>query len=296
MLLNKRIPISFLFNKVRINILVISVLAISISLIDLKYDLFDIPIAATSILGTLISLVLAFRTAQAYERWWEARKIWGLILSYSRTLLREFQCFYKDTSEAKPSVDIAKRQVAWLFELGETLRGKRHSQKAKQNLDEHDFAYIDKTTNTPNAILDLHAMQIRKAFEDKQINEFQQVQLMKTLAQLCDCMGMCERIKTTVFPKTYSTLVKLLIYVFAIMIPFSLSGYSIAIEITINIILTTAFFLIEKTAIYLQDPFEGRPTDVSVTAIAQAIEINLLDMVEEDAIPQPINSEVFYVM
>jgi hypothetical protein len=38
-----------------------------------------IPSYAHNTLLGLLSLLLAFRTAQAYDRWWEARKLWGQV-------------------------------------------------------------------------------------------------------------------------------------------------------------------------------------------------------------------------
>ncbi|RYZ16731.1 MAG: hypothetical protein EOP49_51380, partial [Sphingobacteriales bacterium] len=44
-----------------------------------------IPLGMSALLGTLLSLLLAFRTSQSYERWWEARTVWGGIVNDSRT-------------------------------------------------------------------------------------------------------------------------------------------------------------------------------------------------------------------
>lgn len=41
------------------------------------------------------------------------------------------------------------------------------------------------------------------------------------------------------------------------------------------------FLLIERMAIHLQDPFENRPTDTPVTAIAKTIEKNIKQMLNE---------------
>ena len=89
--------------------------------------------------------------------------------------------------------------------------------------------------NSPNAILDMHSKQIRKFYETGLINEFQQIHLMNTVSNLCDLMGMSERIKNTVFPKTYSTLLHLSIYVFIIVLPFGFSELSYSLEIAMNI-------------------------------------------------------------
>jgi ion channel-forming bestrophin family protein len=293
-LLNKRIPVLYLLEKVRTELIVISLLSTFICFIDQKYLSFSVPISAITILGTLISLLLAFRTAQAYDRWWEARKIWGRVLSESRSLVREAQCFFKGDSNLEVEA-LAKRQIAWNYELGDTLRGKKHFDELEEYLSSEEFLYVSKHMNSPNAILDMHSKQIRKAYENGLINEFQQIHLMNTVSDLCDLMGMSERIKSTVFPKTYSTLLHLSIYFFALLLPFGLEGFSIRIEILISIVLSISFFLIERTAVYLQDPFEDRPTDVSVTAIARVIEINILEMIQETNIPDLLDCKGFYI-
>ena len=60
-----------------------------------------------------------------------------------------------------------------------------------------------------------------------------------------------------------------------------------------NIALGVSFFLIERTAFYLQDPFEDRATDVSVTAIARVIEINILNMIEDTNTPDLLKQMAF---
>lgn len=160
---------------------------------------------AVTVFGTLISLLLAFRTAQAYDRWWKARKIWGKILSESRSLVREAKCFLKMESKSDIEAEVkalAKRQIAWNYELGDTLRGKKHFERLSEYLSKKEYDYVSKHMNSPNGILDMHAKQIRSFFEKGFINEFQQIHLMNTVLDLCDLMGMSERIKNTVFPKT----------------------------------------------------------------------------------------------
>lgn len=292
MLLNKRIPIKYLFQKIQTELLSLIILVLATTYINQYQTKLTIPLTAVTILGTLISLLLAFRTAQAYDRWWEGRKIWGKILSESRTLVREAQTFFKDPSKAR---SLALRQAAWNYELGDTLRGKRHFSQLKDYISKEEYAYVDQHMNTPNALLDMHGKQIREAFAAKEINEFQQIHLMNTVSEICDLMGMSERIKNTVFPKTYSTLLQMSIYLFAVMVPFGLQGFSFLTEATIAVTLSIAFFLVERTATYLQDPFENRETDVSVTAIARVIEINILDMLEDTEIPELLEDEGFFI-
>ena len=69
------------------------VIAVSVA-VEVAYQYYQvriltIPIAIPAILGTAISLILGFRTNAAYDRWWEARKVWGAIVNDSRSLVRQ---------------------------------------------------------------------------------------------------------------------------------------------------------------------------------------------------------------
>ena len=60
--------------------------------------------------------------------------------------------------------------------------------------------------------------------------------------------------------------------------------------------IAASFVLVEKMAIHLQDPFENKPTDTPVTAIAQTIERNLRQMLSENEFPQQTQEKNFYVL
>jgi ion channel-forming bestrophin family protein len=45
-----------------------------------------VPVTPYEILGAALGALLAFRTNAGYERWWEARKLWGGIINQSRNL------------------------------------------------------------------------------------------------------------------------------------------------------------------------------------------------------------------
>lgn len=297
MLLKKKIPVGFVLNKIKFEILAITIFSVIVGFLDQRFIFISIPLTIPAILGTSISLLLAFRTNQAYDRWWEARIVWGAIVNNSRNFIRELQIFCKDDA-LKPEIisKFVKIQIAWVYALGETLRGEKSDATIKKYLPIEDYETVLQQQNIPNAILDLHGREIKKIRENALINEFQELRLDETLTKLCDSMGMCERIKNTVFPRTYSLVLHFLIYAFAALLPFGLTDYPMFIEESLNIIISSIFFLIENTAIYQQDPFEAKPTDVSVTAIARNIEINLLEMTGCKDIPASIKAQSYYLM
>ena len=305
MLLNKKIPVSFFFQKVRKEFLIILVYSTVLCLVDQYQTLkeIEIPLAIPSILGTVISLLLAFRTAQAYDRWWEARIVWGAIVNDSRTLIRQILEFYKQTVDQDSFIkDFANRQVAWCYSLGEKLRGSPKRTTLERYFDSEQVIEMQKYNNLPNYILSLHALELKKAHENQLVNDFQQIQIDNTITRLCDSMGKSERIKTTVFPRTYSLVLHFLIYVFATILPFGLNrnlasnSHPLLIEIALVTLITSVFLLIERISVFMQDPFENKPTDISITAIAEKIEVDLLQMIGEDPAMPVKDNNLYYEM
>lgn len=293
MLLNKRISIWYFVNLIKWQVALICAFAGVIGFFDEKsfFASIHLPLGIPAIVGTAVSLLLAFRTSQSYERWWEARIVWGAIVNDSRTFIRQLSQFIPDESRQYIG-DFAERQIIWNYALGESLRRLPFSKRVEDYLQQKQIQAM----NIPNALLDKHADDIQLLVSKGLISEFRQVQLNETLARLCDSMGKCERIKNTVFPKSYSLLVHTLIYLFAIILPFSLDDAKIRLEITTTILLPVMFIAIEKTAILMQDPFENTPVDTPMTSLAQTIEINLLQMIGADQVPAKLPNESFYEM
>ena len=291
MLLNKQISIWAFIKIIRFDIVAIGSYAVLIGLHDAYAFLpgISIPLSITATVGTAVSLILGFRTAQAYERWWEARIVWGAIVNDSRTLIRQLIQFIPESEGKLQAVrSFAHRQVLWCFALGESLRRSPFSSRVKEYLEAENIT--DK--NIPNAILNRHS----EALAGLNLTEFRQVQVDSTLARLCDAMGKCERIKTSVFPRSYSMLLHLLIYVFATMIPFGIDHNYIIVEVLLTAIIPLIFIAIERTAIIMQDPFENTPMDTPMTSLSTTIEINLKEMVGENDLPSPEQPKDYYMM
>ncbi|MBZ4188929.1 bestrophin family protein [Niabella beijingensis] len=291
MLLNRKISIWYFVNEIKSQLILICVFAVSIGLLDMQptFKKVSLPLSVPALVGTAVSILLAFRTAQSYERWWEARTVWGAIVNDSRTLLRQFIQFVPE-SRLYQIKEFADRQIVWTYALGESLRRQEFSPSVLAYLNIYQIMAV----NIPNALLDKHSETIKQLASEGVITDIKQVQLNETLARLCDSMGKCERIKNTVFPRSYSLLVHMLIYVFAAILPFGLEDSQLTVEIVMTILIPTLFIVIEKTAIIMQDPFENTPVDTPMTSLAQTIEINILEMIGEKDIPlKPKNDSYF---
>lgn len=297
MLTNKKIPIGYIFRKIRLEMLYVIIIGLIVKSITIYFIDFipQMPIAIPAFIGTAISVLLSFNLNQSYDRWWEARKIWGAIVNDSRSLVLQLQSFVSEGQ--KESIrQIALRHVAWCYSLGQNLRGLDPKKNLEGLIDIEDMLEMDGHSNKPLALLQMNALQIADLKKNGYITEFYHVQLSTTLVKFSDAMGMAERIKNTIFPVTYRLFLHFMIYVFVVALSISLGEIDSIYEIPLLIVISGSFLLLERTATHMQDPFDNRPTDTPVTTIARTIHINTCNLLEERKVPAPMVPESFYML
>lgn len=290
MLLKKGIPLGYIFGKIKYEILAVTLYTLIINMLYYQYGIkeISIPISVPMVLGTVLSLLLAFRSNQAYDRWWEARTIWGAIVNDSRSLARQMMSIVDgdDSEEFRHfRQHFIKRQIAWNYALGQSLRKKDPLRGLERLLSRRELNHLARYDNVPAGILQLHSRDIKYALQQEWLNPYQQIELDRTLTRLCDAMGRCERIKNTVFPATYSLYTHFAVIFFILLLPFALIDSLGIVEVPLVAAISASFLLIEKMAINLQDPFENKPTDTPMTTIARKVERDLLQISEEETMP-----------
>ncbi|EHQ30495.1 bestrophin family protein [Mucilaginibacter paludis] len=308
MLLKKNIPISYVFGKIKLEIALLAIYSVAVYVAHtyLNFPGVSIPIAIPSILGTIISLLLAFRSNQAYDRWWEARTLWGAIVNDSRSFARQVLTFvdnsYDDEDKRVLKERMIKRQMAWCYSLSCHLRGQNAHYCVSKYITEEEKQSIDNMNHVPLALMDQHGNDLRLLMRMGWINEYQQVAMDETLTRFSNAMGGCERIKNTVFPVTYSFYVHILVLLFVLMLPFSLIELFGVFQVPLVVAISSSFFLIEKMAIHLQDPFENKPTDTPTTAISYKIEQDLKQLLRDESPKEsepnrPVDkSTIYYIL
>ena len=252
----------------------------------LNLKVLDLSMAISTVLGVSVSLLLAFRTAAAYDRWWEARNIWGGIVNDSRTIVRQLIGFTSAGGEIIPEVkELAHLQIAWCKVLKNSLRKLDPLEGLTNHLSETVLSELKNHDNVPNAILNIIETQLSKLHQQCRINTYQFVAIDETIKRLCDEMGMCERIKNTVFPVQYSVYTRHGIILFIIMLPFGMLESTGPFVILISFFVAFFFAMIEAIAHYLKDPFENKGSDIPMTALCNTIEINILQMIGASELP-----------
>lgn len=306
MLLNKQIPIRYIFNLIKYQLLGVVIIAGTVSHYDEYFQDWGIvfpilPMSVPSLLGTMVTLVLAFRMNQSYDRWWDARKAWGSIVNDSRGLIREVvHLRSKNVEDASKSnlfkESVIKKLIAWNYGLVGSLRRIEIAEVERYLTDDELKEFARGDGNLPSGILYAMMDEIQRAYEDGIINEYQQMKMTNTINSLGDSMGKCERIKNTVFPKLYSKLIDFIIWVFVLLFPLAFRDPNKYVEFPLAMVISSIFFMLESLAKQLQDPFENRPTDTAILDIARKTEIIGQKALGRTDLPEKLKEEEFYLM
>lgn len=297
MLLKKKIPFNYIFKKVRKELLFVLMIGLAVYYVTTIFrDVIpEMPLGIPAFLGTAISVILSFKLNQSYDRWWEARKILGSIVNESRSFVLQLQSFISKGSEADIK-KIAFRHIAWCYSLSRSLRDQDGAEELEEFLNVTEIGHIRGHRNRHLAILQLNTLHIARLREEERLSIFGHIQINNTLVNFSNAMGMAERIKTTVFPVTYRYFLHLTIYLFLITLSISLRDIESYFEIPLLLVISAAFFLLEKTASHMENPFSNLPTDTAMTAICNTIEINLKQLIQQEDVPAPATSETFYIL
>lgn len=297
MLINKRIPFLYIFNKIKYEIVYVLIIGILVHFLTTIYKdvIPEMPLTIPAFIGTAISVILSFKLNQSYDRWWEARKIWGSIVNDSRSFVLQLQSFVAKDKQTEIK-EIAYRHIAWCYSLGQSLRGQNATDNLNQFIANSDIEKLSNHNNKPLGLLQQNTLQILSLKENNKLDIFGQIQINHTLVNFSNAMGMAERIKSTVFPVTYRLFLHFFIYIFVITLSIALRDIESYFELPLLLTISSAFFLLERSATHLQDPFMNRPTDTAMTTISRTIEINIKQLLGENEIPKPIEPEEFYTL
>lgn len=253
---------------------------------------FEIPAIIPTVLGTAIAFFIGFNNNQAYDRWWEARKIWGSLVNDSRSWARSIITYISqnETSdqEFKALKDrMVRRHIGFLYALKAKLRD-AVDENYQQYLDEADLKEINLHSNVHNAILTLQSRDLQQLNKDGLIDGFRFMELNKLLVNFSDHMGRAERIKNTVFPTTYNYFTKVFIWLFVVSLTLVVSHEAGVWAIFIGWLVGFVFVSTQINGMSLIDPFENNSSSVPLNQITRTIEINLLEMIGAEKIPAPV--------
>ena len=178
--------------------------------------------AVYSLLGFVISLLLVFRTNTAYDRWWEGRKAWGALVNDSRSLSSKLSALHL-TAEEK--ISFTRLIPLFVYATKQHLRNQDLKEEASAQLDLND---MDLSGHQPLRIVQMLRAEVEQLYQKGTVQHMQWFAINNDLDALIDSLGICERIKNTPIPFSYSLFIKKFIFIYVITMPLAfvpLFGY-----------------------------------------------------------------------
>jgi len=244
----------------------------------------NIPLA---LLGSAIGVIMGFRNNSAYDRWWEARKLWGTIVNNSRSWARQILQI-----EAVADDDLLKFQrkmiylhIAFVHALRQHLRRLSPWDELERLLPPDEVQALRGDVNVPLRIQIQMGKLLRECARKHWIDPLQWAQMDTTLNDLADAQGGAERIKNTPMPKQYDYFPQLFTHIYCLVLPLALIdtlGWYTPLGSTL---VGFIFLALDKIGRDLEDPFENTIFDVPLTSITRGIEINLRQLLNETDLP-----------
>jgi ion channel-forming bestrophin family protein len=241
-----------------------------------------LPVAPYEYIGAALGLLLVLRTNSGYDRWWEARKLWGGIVNQCRNLVLQ------GLEYGPADADWRRRLVLWTAAFPHACRHSLRSQppgpELKNLLGAEPFARLEASTHMPSYVCLMLARLLQEAVEQHGMDRLSFAEVDRQRTQLIDHVGGCERILKTPLALAYSIKIRRFVALWILTVPFallhSLDNWHFVPLVTMAV--AYPLFSLDQLGVELQEPFN--PNNLSHLAlddICLTIERNVLGFLQE---------------
>lgn len=240
---------------------------------------FGLEVAPHEIAGAALGLILILRTNSGYDRWWEARKLWGGIVNQSRNLA------ISALSYGPADQTWRERVVRWAAVFPHvarcSLRGERETPEIAELVGRENAEQIASADHMPSFVAMELGTLLREAYEHHKLNGFAFMQVDKERALLIDHIGACERILKTPLPLVYSIKIRRFITLFMFTLPLALlhrmsNDWLVPI---ITMLVVYPLISLDQIGVELQNPFAKQNlSHLPLGDISDTIERNLTEL------------------
>jgi putative membrane protein len=261
----------------------VAVLTAAVLLVDQHIvPLPRVSIAAMGVFGIALSLFLGFRNNAAYDRWWEARKLWGTMIADLRNLGRQLTIFVPEAEDRRKILSLG---VAFSHLHRGFLRNSEVRADLSGWIDETRAQALLAKTNPADAALRAMAEQISTLSNSGAVDGFGKMTLSSTLSSLAMAQAGCERIATTPLPFVYSLLVRRTTYLYCFLLPFALIEATNWFAPVFTAAVAYVFFGLQAVTNELELPFRNVQNGLPLDAMCRIIERSACEALDQKPPP-----------
>lgn len=267
--------------------------AVSVIVTLLDGDLFGIKlhmhVAVFGMLGTVLAIIIGFRTNASYDRYREGRMLWGELLAAIRSLARslEGQIDAPRFDQETPERRLLCRMIALLHALRHSLRGTDAREDLEAWIDPESTDTVMTERLSAARLLDEASRELHTLAAGGRLTDYARVTLQQDLAHIQRQISACERLQTTPIPFAYSLLVHRTISVYLLLLPFGVVDSCGAMTPVISLVMAYTFFGLEAVGSQIEEPFGLLPNDLPLASLCRSMEIELAPLLGQE-VPPPL--------
>lgn len=276
-----------MLKKIVVQLIIISLF--SLAIYYFKGKIFDYKVHLNPTIFTLIGLALAifmgFCNSASYDRFWEGRKLWGLLVIETRSLTRQILSLVNDSSpEGKEEKQkIIKLISAFCWSLNYQLRDKSGTEHLSRLLSPEQVDQLKVKKFIPSIILGFIADWLSEQNKKGNIDTIVMTTMDHQLNQFSNISGGCERIYNTPLPFAYSILLHRTVYLYCFWLPFGLVDSLGWMMPLIVLLISYTFIALDAIIQEIGEPFGEEENDLALNSICRTIEFSIFEQAE---IPQ----------
>ena len=280
--------------RIRLRLAAATVWAI---LVDLFFEhLYELPewmslsIMPFQLIGLAMAICLGFRNNTSYDRFWEGRKLWGALVNTTRSLTRQTLTLMNAPAEEADA--LAEEQRAQVYRLIGYVHSFRHRLREEDTLEElerylpaAEREALVEERNRPVAILQTLGDRYAEAWRRGWIDTFHLPIFERSLEELTNIQGGCERILATPIPFAYNVLMHRIVAVYCFALPFGILKSLGDLMPLVVFMISYSFLGLDAIGDEIEEPFGTDPNDLPLTALSRMIEVNLRQRLGEEDLP-----------
>lgn len=240
-----------------------------------------IPATAHTMLGVALGLLLVFRTNASYDRYWEGRRLLGLIVNRTRDLARQADALITGEDEAAIHArsEVRRFVILYFALLRQYLRAERDLSQISIPLSAQERAELEPIKVRPNVAVAWLSRTLQACVAEGRLSQQSRWLMDLNITSLVDSWGGCERIYKTPIPFAYAQHIKAFLTIFCFSAPFALVESMRWATPVAAALLAFGMFGIEQIGVEIEDPFGYDPNDLPVDAIGETIERDTNDVI-----------------
>ena len=238
---------------------------------------------AVASVGGCLFFLLVFRSNAAYERWWDGRKKWGMVINRTRDLARQAVTYMGDDTHVEAMV---RYTIAFAVTMKRHLRFERElTELLKKNvLTPEQIGEIQGAKHMPLFTCEKLTETIHSAKKAGLISDIEAMAMDANVTDFEDELGGCERILKTKMPFAYIVQLRAFLVLWLGALPFACLDALGWGTIPVTVAIFYALCGLEMIGVEIENPFGHDFNDLPLDSITDdTIAANLLELLERHA-------------